>query len=446
MALSPGDRLGPYEIVGPLGAGGMGEVYRARDPRLSREVAIKVLPDAVAARRRAARALRARGPAVGGPEPRGDRLDLRRRGGRQLARSRHGIGGRAHARRAHRPRSDSSRRSADHRAPARRGARIRARPRHRAPGPQAGEHQAPSRRYGQGSGLRSRPRASHRDERLVGRAGPLADDHAADDPSRDHPGNGRLHVPRAGARARSGPALGRVGVRRGALRDARRTPRIFGRNHVRDAGLGHARRARLVGSAFRAFFALAASPRSLPDQGPAAPHAGDRRGAHRPRGSRREPTRLTVRRGGHAGKGCARPPDCADSVDSRRGRPGRSRLLALAEASDGRPVRDRVVHRPRGWRAGGNGSELSPAGHRTRRPVDRLHDARQRRRQAASPPTGHPRRQRDQRRRRRAQPLLLARRAVDRVLRQPQDAQGLDARAALRSSWPTRSRTASVPG
>ncbi len=40
-----GDRVGPYEIVSPLGAGGMGEVYRARDAKLGREVAIKVLPD-----------------------------------------------------------------------------------------------------------------------------------------------------------------------------------------------------------------------------------------------------------------------------------------------------------------------------------------------------------------------------------------------------------------
>jgi serine/threonine protein kinase len=48
MALTPGSRLGPYEILSALGAGGMGEVYRGRDPRLGWDVAIKVLPDRLA--------------------------------------------------------------------------------------------------------------------------------------------------------------------------------------------------------------------------------------------------------------------------------------------------------------------------------------------------------------------------------------------------------------
>src|SRR5438445_6441935 len=49
MSLPAGARLGPYDIVAPLGAGGMGEVYRATDTRLRRHVAVKILPPALAA-------------------------------------------------------------------------------------------------------------------------------------------------------------------------------------------------------------------------------------------------------------------------------------------------------------------------------------------------------------------------------------------------------------
>src|SRR5215472_14989617 len=48
MALATGDKLGPYEILAAIGAGGMGEVYRAKDAKLKREVALKVLPEVFA--------------------------------------------------------------------------------------------------------------------------------------------------------------------------------------------------------------------------------------------------------------------------------------------------------------------------------------------------------------------------------------------------------------
>jgi eukaryotic-like serine/threonine-protein kinase len=66
MPLYAGDKLGPYNILAPIGAGGMGEVFRARDPRLGRDVAVKVLsagmthdPDHLARFQREARAVAA---------------------------------------------------------------------------------------------------------------------------------------------------------------------------------------------------------------------------------------------------------------------------------------------------------------------------------------------------------------------------------------------------
>ena len=84
MHLSVGDRLGPYEILAPIGAGGMGEVYRARDTKLDRDVAIKVCLPALAQRSRAPGALPARSEGAGRAESSQHRADLRRRKQRAL--------------------------------------------------------------------------------------------------------------------------------------------------------------------------------------------------------------------------------------------------------------------------------------------------------------------------------------------------------------------------
>src|ERR1700676_266019 len=66
MELKPGDKLGTYEILEPLGAGGMGEVYRAKDAKLGRQVAIKVLPGHLAANASARARLRLEAIAAAG--------------------------------------------------------------------------------------------------------------------------------------------------------------------------------------------------------------------------------------------------------------------------------------------------------------------------------------------------------------------------------------------
>ena len=73
MSLTAGTKLGPYEILASIGAGGMGEVYRAKDPRLGREVAIKVLPAAFS---QDADRLAKFAPVMRSPEPTSGRFRL----------------------------------------------------------------------------------------------------------------------------------------------------------------------------------------------------------------------------------------------------------------------------------------------------------------------------------------------------------------------------------
>ena len=79
MTLAAGTRLGVYEVVAQIGAGGMGEVYRAHDTRLNRDVALKVLPEAFARDTRAHGPLRARSEAAGIAQSSQHRRDLRTR-------------------------------------------------------------------------------------------------------------------------------------------------------------------------------------------------------------------------------------------------------------------------------------------------------------------------------------------------------------------------------
>ena len=158
MTLTPGTRLGPYEILAAIGAGGMGEVYRARDTKLDRDVAIKILPDRVRRRPRAARPLHARSADAGLAQSSPHRADLRARRtvGRASQRARDGAGRGPDAGGRHRA---ADRLPLDEALPIatadRRGARGGARAGHHPPRPQARQHQGHGRRHGEGAGLRA---------------------------------------------------------------------------------------------------------------------------------------------------------------------------------------------------------------------------------------------------------------------------------------------------
>ena len=154
MALTPGTRLGPYEIASQIGMGGMGEVYRATDTNLKRQVAIKVLPDAVATdSERLARFQREAEVLASLNHPNIAAIYGLERDGRPDG-ARDGTGRGADAGRPDRAGADSDRRGAADRQADRRGARSGARARDHSPRSEAREHQGAIRRHGQGARFR----------------------------------------------------------------------------------------------------------------------------------------------------------------------------------------------------------------------------------------------------------------------------------------------------
>ena len=155
----------PTQLVGPLGVGGMGEVYRARDTRLNREVALKLLPSAFSADpdRLARFAREAQTLALLNHAQ--HRADLRPRGDRHGAGARDGAGRRGNACGsdcAYRPAGYSTGGSPVHRPPDRRRGRGRSRPRNCPPRSEAGQRQDSARRDGQGPRLRTGESAATR--------------------------------------------------------------------------------------------------------------------------------------------------------------------------------------------------------------------------------------------------------------------------------------------
>ena len=187
QTLAPGPRVGPYEVIAPLGAGGMGEVYRARDTKLDRDVAIKVLPAALRRRSRTPGPLHARGAGAGVAQSSEHRRDLRHRGtGGAHALVMELVEGEDLSMRIARG-ADAARRGVADRAADRRGARGRARAGHRPSRPEARQHQgarrtAPSRCW---TSDWRRPLDRGRGRRRTATARQLSDDHVAGD---DRPG------------------------------------------------------------------------------------------------------------------------------------------------------------------------------------------------------------------------------------------------------------------
>ena len=197
MPLRAGARIGPYEITGALGAGGMGEVYRAKDTTLNRDVAIKVLPEAFAQDAdRLARFTREAQVLASLNHP-----NIAAIYGIENARPGDGTGRGRGLVAAYRTRRAPSRRSPPHRASNRRSARSRAQRGHHSPRSQTREHQGPRRRHGEGARFRSRQSTRAGRRECDGGCDELPDTHdSRDDSGRNDPRHGGVHGAGAGER------------------------------------------------------------------------------------------------------------------------------------------------------------------------------------------------------------------------------------------------------
>ena len=278
MTLSPGTRLGPYEILAPIGAGGMGEVYRAKDPRLARELAIKVLPASFSQDPDRLKRFEQEARSAVRPQSSQHHHDPRDRVLGRHALPRDGAHRRHEPARAARFGAASGQEAARRRRPGRRGPRQGARRGDRPPGPEARE------RHGHERRLREDPRLRP-GEALRGAHGQgvrRPDGDPPGDAARHRDGNGRLHVPRAGERTRGRLPVGPVFAGLDPVRDGDFEARVPEEHRRGNADGDHPGRA----GARRAGQPEGARPvpmdrRTLPRQGPrralrldAGPRAG----------------------------------------------------------------------------------------------------------------------------------------------------------------------------